>query len=64
MKNNREDDFQENIPASADWLELDNNSNVIGRGTDADYQDHALQVMNGEGYYDEEGHYHSYRLYG
>lgn len=32
-------------------------------GTDADFDTYAVQVQNGEGYYDEAGRYHSYHIY-
>lgn len=31
-------------------------------GTDADFDTYAVQVQNGEGYYDESGTYHSYHI--
>lgn len=31
-------------------------------GTDADFDTYAVQVQNGEGYYDESGNYHSYHI--
>lgn len=32
-------------------------------GTDADFDTYAVQVQNGEGYYDSDGWYHSYHIY-
>ncbi|HBM98084.1 MAG TPA: hypothetical protein DD413_01525 [Ruminococcus sp.] len=34
---------------------------IVGYGTDAEYDTHASDVMNGYGYYDDNGQYHSYR---
>lgn len=31
-------------------------------GTDADFDNYAVQVQNGEGYYDDSGNYHSYNI--
>ena len=31
-------------------------------GSDADFDRYAVQVMNGDGYYDSDGHYVSYSL--
>lgn len=45
------------------WVELDKDDNVVSSGTDADYDVYALEVMNGEGYYDEDGHFHRYHNY-
>ena len=41
------------------WL-YDDDGYLIEWGNHADYDCFALEIMNGEGYYDEEGHYHGY----
>ena len=46
----------------ADILELDDDGNVIGWGSHQDYDYYALQVMNGEGYYDKNGRYQKYEM--
>lgn len=51
------------VPKWADVVERDDEGNIVGYGTDADYDTHASDVMNGYGYYDSDGHYHSYRNY-
>lgn len=43
-----------------DIIEYDDNGNIIGHGTHADYDFNAVQVQNGEGYYDSNGHYCEY----
>ena len=42
--------------AGADVLEIDGGM-IVGFGSDRDYDTHAVDVMNGNGYYDENGHY-------
>lgn len=44
-----------------DVVERDNKGNVIGWGSHADYSIYDVDVMNGKGYYDNNGHYHRYR---
>lgn len=44
-------------------LEFDDNGVIVGYGSDVDYDTHASDVMNGYGYYDDNGHYRSYRQY-
>ena len=51
------------IPASAAIVEEDWRGRIVGWGSHADYDIYAEQVMNGEGYYDENGRYHSYNIY-
>lgn len=43
----------------ADILEWDN-GDLVGWGSHKDYDYYALEVMNGDGYYDSEGHFHRY----
>ena len=45
--------------AGATYLEWDGDQNV-GYGSDEDYDIHAVEVLNGEGYYDESGRFRSY----
>ncbi|MDE5583433.1 MAG: hypothetical protein K2J08_06990 [Ruminococcus sp.] len=42
--------------ANADVLEIDNGL-IVGFGSHADYDTHAVDIMNGNGYYDKNGHY-------
>ena len=39
------------------------NCGCCDTGTDADFDTYAVQVQNGDGYYDEAGRYHSYHIY-
>ena len=41
-----------------DVIETDWDGNVIGCGSHADYDTYAVAVQNGDGYYDEYGHFH------
>lgn len=45
--------------AGANILEYDGEM-IVGYGTDADYDTHAVDVINGNGYYDKDGYYISY----
>lgn len=54
------DDIAYKILRADRWL-FDDDGYLIDWGNHADYDCFALEVMNGDGYYDEEGHYHSYR---
>ncbi len=45
----------------ADIVERDENGNVIGWGSDADYDYYSTEVQNGQGYYDSDGHFHRYK---
>ena len=45
---------------NADIVEYDNNGNIVGYGSHADYDYYATEVQNGQGYYDDDGHYHRY----
>lgn len=47
------------VIAGADVIETDGDR-IVGFGSDADYDSHADDVQNGNGYYDENGHYCSY----
>lgn len=51
------------VPNWANVIERDDEGNIIGYGTDADYDTHAADVMNGNGYYDNDGHYRSFQNY-
>jgi hypothetical protein len=42
----------------ADVIEYDDDGNIIGWGTHADYDYYAVDVQNGNGYYDNDGHFH------
>ena len=44
--------------AHADIIERDDNGNIIGYGSHADYDCYATEVRNGQGYYDSNGHFH------
>lgn len=43
-----------------DVIERDEDGNVIGGGSHADYDLYASEVMNGIGYYDDNGRFHYY----
>lgn len=43
---------------NADVIERDDNGNIIGYGSHADYDYYAAEVQNGRGYYDNDGHFH------
>lgn len=43
---------------NADIIERDDNGNIIGCGSHADYDFYATEVQNGQGYYDSNGHFH------
>lgn len=43
---------------NADVIERDGNGNIIGYGSHADYDYYAAEVQNGQGYYDNNGHFH------
>jgi len=43
---------------NADIIERDDNGNIIGCGSHADYDCYATEVQNGQGYYDNDGHFH------
>ena len=45
---------------NADVIERDDNGNIIGWGSHADYGVRDVDVMNGRGYYDSNGHFHYY----
>lgn len=45
--------------AGATYLEWDEDT-IVGYGSDADYDTYAVQVQNGDGYYDENGRFHYY----
>lgn len=45
---------------NADVIERDDNGNIIGWGSHADYGIHDVDVMDGKGYYDSNGHFHYY----
>ena len=55
----RTDDVAYKILQADRWL-FDDDGHLIDWGNHADYDCFALDIMNGNGYYDEEGHYHSY----
>ena len=46
---------------NADIVEYDDNGNIVGWGSHADYDYYAVEVQNGRGYYDNDGHYHRYK---
>ena len=41
----------------ADVIERDDNGDIIAWGSDKQYHTHYTEIMNGEGYYDVNGHY-------
>lgn len=51
------------VPSWATVIERDDKGNIVGYGTDATYDTHASEVANGEGYYDNDGCYRSFRHY-
>lgn len=51
--------FTEEEIRNADILEYDDGV-LVGCGSDADYDYYAYEVINGMGYYNEDGHYISY----
>ena len=48
---------------NSQYMEVNENSNVVGFGNDADYDTHSADVQNGLGYYDNSGRYHSFTRY-
>lgn len=56
------DDYREKHGTYPDVIETDDDGNVVGMGSHADYDYHAREVQNGEGYYDSDGHYCSYGI--
>lgn len=51
---------------SAEYREFDINDCIVGWGSHADYDLFAREILNGDGYYDDDGHYRSFnqnRLY-
>ena len=44
-------------------FDYDDEGRITEYGTDADYDTHAVDVMNGNGYYDSAGWYHGHREY-
>lgn len=44
----------------ADIIEYDDEYGIVGWGTHADYDYYAVEVQNGNGYYDDDGHFHRY----
>ena len=48
---------------NAQYLEVDDNGNIVGCGNDADYDTHSTDVQNGLGYYDSDGFYLSFTRY-
>lgn len=44
----------------ADVIEYDSDGSIIGWGTHAAYDYYAVDVQNGNGYYDNDGHFHRY----
>lgn len=51
------------IPENADVIEIDDSGNIVGYGSDRDYDTHLEDVLNGNGYYDDEGHYRDYAVW-
>ena len=49
--------FKSNHPYSRPRLEYDSDGRCVGVGSDEEYDTNALDVMNGDGYYDENGNY-------
>lgn len=43
-----------------EYTDNDIKSKVVASGTDADCDRYAVQVQNGDGYYDDDGYYHSF----
>lgn len=57
------DNYREKSGTYPDVIETDDDGNVVGMGSHADYDYYAREVQNGEGYYDNLGHYRSYGIY-
>ena len=54
--------FQEARKAHAKYIEWDGDV-AVGYGTDETYDTHAIDVQNGDGFYDDNGNYQSFNKY-